>query len=175
MEIRRAQVSDAPLLAKVHVDSWQVAYHGLIPDDFREKFTYARREEAFRRALTDGTEETYLAHEQGEALGILTLGASRDNDLDHDVTGEIWGIYLAPTCWRRGIGTQLFHEGERILIARGYREIVLWVLEGNADARRFYEKMGFSLDGAFKHLELGKTLKAVRYKKMVGAAETPGH
>ena len=56
-------------------------------------------------------------------------------------------------------------EAERLLRSRGYRDIVLWVLEGNTMARRFYEAMGFTLDGVFKTVELGTPLKAVRYKK----------
>ncbi len=52
-----------------------------------------------------------------------------------------------------------------MLQARGHREVVLWVLEGNSAARRFYEAVGFALDGASKMVELGKPLKAVRYKK----------
>lgn len=47
--------------------------------------------------------------------------------------------------------------------------MVLWVLEVNQDARRFYEAMGFRLDGMFKMVELGKPLKAVRYAKAMNA------
>lgn len=63
------------------------------------------------------------------------------------------------------IGTKLVREAEQMLRARGYGEIVLWVLEGNADARRFYEAMGFVPDGASKIVQLGVPLKAVRYRK----------
>ncbi len=171
MNIRRAQVNDAPQLARVHVDAWQVAYHGVVPDSFLQGFTYQKREAAFRRALAVNREETYLAEDSANALGILTIGACRDADLDVNSTGEIWGIYIAPTYWRRGIGTRLVHEAARMLQARGYREVVLWVLEDNVEARRFYEAMGFHIDGAFKMVELGKSLKAIRYAKtMVLAA-----
>jgi hypothetical protein len=63
MNIRRAQVDDAPKLAQVHVDSWQAAYRNLIPDSFRERFTYSRRENAFRQALSANLEETYLVED----------------------------------------------------------------------------------------------------------------
>jgi hypothetical protein len=89
MNIRRAQVNDAPKLAQVHVDSWQVAYRGLIPDSFRERFTYSRRENAFRQALSANLEETYLVEDNDRSVAILTIGASRDADLDHTCIGEI--------------------------------------------------------------------------------------
>jgi ribosomal protein S18 acetylase RimI-like enzyme len=142
-----------------------VAYRGIVPDSHLERFTYQRREGAFQQALTANLEETYLIEDNDQAIGILTIGASRDADLDTSYTGEIWGIYIDPNYWRQGIGTTLVHEAERILQSRDYTEVVLWVLEENVDARRFYEKMGFCLDGTYRTVELGKPLKAVRYKK----------
>jgi ribosomal protein S18 acetylase RimI-like enzyme len=174
LNIRRAQVQDAPTLAKVHVDSWHVAYRGLIPDSFIQGFTYQRREEAFRKALAADSEETYLIEDNASAVGILTIGASRDSDLDAGRTGEIWGMYIVPDHWRHGIGTRLMQEAERMLQSGGYRDVVLWVLEGNANARRFYEAMGFCLDSASKILELGKPLKAVRYRKTMATTEPTG-
>jgi len=167
MNFRRAQVDDAPALARVHVDSWQVAYRSVIPDSFLQRFTYQRREEAFRQALAANLEETYVIEDDDRAVGILTIGACRDSDLDASRTGEIWGVYIVPDYWRRGIGTRLVQEGEHMLQSRGYDDIVLWVLEDNADARRFYEIMGYAPDGASRTLELGKTLRAVRYKKVI--------
>jgi ribosomal protein S18 acetylase RimI-like enzyme len=168
VNLRRAQAEDAGKLAQVHVDAWQAAYRGVVPDSFLQGFTYQRREDAFRRALLTGLEETYLLEEIDRPVAILTIGASRDADLDASRTGEIWGIYIVPDRWRQGIGTALVRETEQMLRARGYGEIVLWVLEGNADARRFYEAMGFAVDGASKIVQLGIPLKAVRYRKMLG-------
>jgi ribosomal protein S18 acetylase RimI-like enzyme len=167
MNIRRATADDAPVLAKVHVESWQAAYKGIVPDSHLERFTCQRREQAFREAIAAGLEETYLVEEDSQPVGILTIGASRDADLDVRVTGEIWGIYITPGYWRRGNGAAMVHEAERMLASRGCADVVLWVLEANTDARRFYEKMGFALDGAVRVIELGGPLKAVRYKKIL--------
>ncbi len=165
MKIRRATANDAPILARVHVDSWQVAYRGIVPDSHLERFTYQRRENAFRKALEANLEETYLTEEDDQPVGILTIGPSRDADLNTEQTGELWGIYITPVYWQRGIGTALVHEAERILRSRGYADVVLWVLEANMNARQFYEKMGYCLDGIHRMVELGTPLKAVRYRK----------
>ena len=165
MNLRLAQVKDAPKLARVHVDSWQVAYRGIVPDSFLQGFTVQKREQAFAKALEAHTEETYLLEENDSAVAILTIGPSRDEDLDVTVTGELWGIYIDPNYWRRGIGGKLVLEAEKMLKARGFREIVLWVLEANQAARDFYEAQGFHLDGASKIVNLGSPLKAVRYIK----------
>lgn len=174
MEIRRARVNDASALARVHVDSWHAAYRGLVPDSFLQSFSYQIRTERFQQSLAAGAEETYLVEESGTVIGFLTLGMCRDSDLDVEHTGEIWGIYIAPDHWRKGIGKRLAEEAESILKGRGYQEAVLWVLEGNQQARRFYEAMGFSTDGAFKNVNLGTPLKAVRYRKALGPTEQIG-
>ena len=173
MSIRRATPDDAAALARVHIDSWRSAYRGLVPDSHLEGLDYERRAQRFRESLAQNAEETYLAEQDGEVLGFLTLGGCRDTDVDQKTTGEIWGIYLAPGHWRKGIGTVLCRYGERILGARGYRSAILWVFAGNEQARRFYEAMGYRADGATKMLTPGAPLEAVRYRRELGDAEEP--
>lgn len=165
IQLRRATAADAPTLAAIHVAAWHAAYQGLVPDTHLQNFTVEKRTAAFAAAIAAGAEETYLAEAHGDAVGILTIGASRDADLDARACGEIWGIYLLPTAWRRGIGKTLVHAAERILCSRGYYQIVLWVLAGNVAARSFYTAMGFAPDGATKLVQLGTGLQAVRYAK----------
>lgn len=169
MNLRRAQVNDVHKLAQVHVDAWQAAYQGIVPDAFLRQFTYQKREQAFRHALEAKLEETYLLEEDDSAIAILTIGPCRDEDLDAKRTGEIWGIYISPSYWRRRIGSNLLDEAERLLKARGLQDIVLWVLEENTAARAFYEAMGFHLDGASKTIVLGNPLKVVRYAKTLNS------
>ncbi len=171
MNIRPATPDDAPALAKVHIDAWRAAYRGLVPDEHLAKLDYGRRAEFFREAIATHAEETYLAEQDGDVLGFLTVGAYRETDLDQSATGEVWGIYLAPEHWRRGIGSLLCRHGEDILRSRGCSEAVLWVFEANDAARRFYEAMGFQPDGASRTLEFGAPLIAIRYRKALADAE----
>lgn len=171
MEIRRATPDDAAALARVHIDSWRGAYRGLVPDAYLDSLAYEGRTQRFRESLGADAEETYLAERDGNVLGFLTLGGCRDTDIDAQTTGEIWGIYLAPECWRKGIGSLLCRYGERILRARGYLAATLWVFGGNDSARRFYEAMGFRADGAAKMLNPGAPLEAVRYRKEFGGTK----
>ena len=165
MKIRKATPKDSVALAKIHIDSWRSAYKGLVPDAHLNKLDYEVRAQRFRAALSQNKEDTYVVEHYDQLLGFLTLGACRDNDLDKAKTGEIWGIYLAPEFYRKGIGSQLYQFGEKLLKERGFTSIVLWVFAGNNSARRFYEAMGFETDGASTTLNPGKLLKAVRYRK----------
>ncbi len=172
MKIRWATPDDADALGKVHIDSWRSAYRGLFLDSVLDKLDYAARAQGFRKALTEHSEETYLAEENGEVLGFLTVGDSRDEDVDRQEAGEIWGIYLAPVHWRKGIGHSLCQYAEDLLRSRGRTVATLWVFKDNQQARRFYEAMGFQPDGASKTLHpAGAPLEAIRYRKELGNAE----
>jgi ribosomal protein S18 acetylase RimI-like enzyme len=169
--IRPATPDDALPLSIVHTDSWRSAYRGLVPASILDGLDYDRRAVRFRESLAARTEETYLAEGDGEIFGFLTVGPCRDEDVDGEVTGEIWGIYLAPQHWRKGIGTVLCRYGEQLLRSRGYQQAVLWVFAGNAQARRFYEAVGFAADGASKMHDVGASLEVVRYRKGLEGAE----
>lgn len=162
---RRADPADAPELARIHVSAWQQAYRGIVPDSTLEQFTVESRTERFRAFLTEGAAETYIVEIGKTAVGFLTLGASRDTDLDSSEAGEIWGIYIQPDFWRKGFGRQLCEQGQKLLASRGFTVAVLWVLEANEPAKRFYEAMGFVADGAAKQLPFGIPLTALRYRK----------
>ena len=171
MNIRPAVPADANAIARLHIDSWRAAYRGLVPDSILVKLDYDRRAERFRESLSQHAEETYVAEQDGDALGILTIGACRDEDVDQESTGEIWGIYLTPRHWRKGLGRILCRHGEQILRSRDYRLVTLWVFADNDQARRFYEAMGYEIDGGRKTLEIGAPLEAVRYRRELEAPE----
>ncbi|MFT5685354.1 MAG: ribosomal protein S18 acetylase RimI-like enzyme, partial [Myxococcota bacterium] len=64
----------------------------------------------------------------------------------------------------RGLGRELMGQMWADLEGRGFRWGVVWVLEENADARRFYERSGLHNDGGRKRLvHGGKRVAAVRY------------
>ena len=51
--------------------------------------------------------------------------------------------------------------------------MVLWVVPGNARARRFYERSGWSADGAERVAEVnGVTVPECRYAKRLGQPST---
>jgi RimJ/RimL family protein N-acetyltransferase len=48
----------------------------------------------------------------------------------------------------------------------GFRQVILWVLDGNDRAQRFYEDAGWSADGERRTIEFaGQSLPEVRYAK----------
>jgi GNAT superfamily N-acetyltransferase len=86
----------------------------------------------------------------GVVLGFAIAGPSRDQGEDVSVTGEVQALYVDPPAWRHGHGRRLMQAATAYLADRGHREAVLWVVQENRRAYRFYEALGWRPDGATK-------------------------
>lgn len=161
--IRKARETDAPAAAGILIRSWSAAYAGLLPQTVIEQKN-AKRSEQWKRILAQ-EHSVYLALENEAPIGLVTVLTCGDED--RPGAGEIGAIYLDPAAWRRGAGRALLAYGEALLKEQGFRAIVLWVLESNARARRFYEACGYAPDGARKESGYGEGIDLVRYAKTV--------
>ncbi len=169
IKIQWAQYHDWCDLGFIHSESFRSAYRGIIPDDFLNGFAIEKRHNYYQKALNEGVEKTAIMSVNNKATGMITVGKCRDDDLD-DTFGEIWGIYLLPDYWRKGLGKILINWGMDRIKDFGYFKATLWVLQDNTNARRFYEHLGFSFDGTEKIITIGKQLTEVRYRKSLGNA-----
>lgn len=149
-------------LGEIHSEYWKVAYKDIIPDEILNNITSEKREKYFEKALKEGLEEDAIISNDKQAIGFICIGKCRDEDKD-STYGEIWGIYLLPQYWNKGIGSILINWGLEELRKRGYKKVTLWVLEENLKARRFYEKVGFKQEDLVKEICIGKTLRECRY------------
>lgn len=51
VKIRTAELKDAPLIAAVHVKTWQYAYKGQVPDSYLEGLSIKKRTEVWKKTL----------------------------------------------------------------------------------------------------------------------------
>jgi ribosomal protein S18 acetylase RimI-like enzyme len=169
VRIRDARTADAAQLALVHVRSWQSAYRGLVPQDYLDSLDPARRLVRWERTLAglDPVSDGVLVAEEGRRLqGFVAYCPSRDHDTDPRETGEITVLYLRPAAWGQGIGRQLMAAAVSGLTTAGYDQAILWVLDSNARARRFYAAAGWSADGTAKDQDIGgSAVTELRYRK----------
>jgi ribosomal protein S18 acetylase RimI-like enzyme len=160
VEVRRATVDDAEPVARVHLRTWQAAYRGVFPAETLDALPLEPRirgwTEGFRDPLSDG----FVAGDP--VVGFVFVGQSEEEP----TAGEVEAIYVAPEAWGTGAGPALLAAGEEALRTRGYDEALLWVIEENPRARRFYEKSGWSTDGGRKTWpRFGAEPWVVRYRK----------
>ncbi len=147
MKIRAAEAGDEEQVADVHVRAWKVAYRGLVPDEYLDSLTPAHRIPGYRfGSRGEEDPETLLALEGDALLGFATFGPSRDADAP--AAGELFALYVDPQRWRTGAGRALVTATRERLRARGHEQAILWVLDGNESAERFYEADGWRRDGA---------------------------
>jgi GNAT superfamily N-acetyltransferase len=149
LTVRRAVPDDADRLSDVHVHTWRIAYRGLIPQAVLDSLDIAARAARWRTTLESPRAQgrTWVALEGDELIGFSSAGPARDEDAPWPL--ELWALYVHPRRHGSGAGRLLADA------AIGDLPAFLWVLDGNARAIRFYEKIGFAFDGAVKDQSAG--------------------
>ena len=156
-------------MAEVHVQSWQAAYKGLIPDAFLDNLSVDQRENGWRKTLDMPTINVSVIEEGNRIIAFVTFGSARDEGLQENLVGEVYAIYALQEFWNRGIGRKLMETAMKALRKMGYLTVKVWVLETNQRAITFYRKFGFAPDGAEKvEPREDFELKEVRYSLNLG-------
>ena len=163
IQIRPAIDFDAPAIAHVEREASLEAYRPIFGHQFHPQSSEDRLP-VWQDLLQAGSGLiAFVAEQQGEVVGYAGWGANRDGLATN--TGELRVLYVRPALWRRGIGSSLLETAEFKLAELGFERAVLWVLEKNLHARRFYESRGWSSDGEFKLLSRLPGFREVRYAR----------
>ena len=171
--IRDGVADDASALARTHVEAWEAAYRGQIPDDAIEAMTVERREEMWAHHLAQPSHGTLVVQGADRVVGLAMFGPAEDEILGPG-TGEVYGIYLLPEAIGTGVGRDLFARATDRLRAAGFTSAILWVLETNERARRFYEAAGWRWDGTMSaHRFDCAERPIVRYTVRLSTAPVP--
>ena len=155
MLIREATASDIPAIVRVHLLAWDAAKDGL---DLATRRGPEQRTELWTAFFAQGRGQMSVAEAQGCVVGFIAFGPSRDDDRQGEA--EIYTLYVDPAWWRQGVGSALMDE-----IPETVGPISLWASEGSRQARGFYERHGFSADGA---TEAGHHVPQVRLVRSGG-------
>jgi len=106
---------------------------------------------------------TLVAVDGSAIRGLATTGLCRDEDFPN--FGELMAIYVDPAHVRTGVGRLLMSAARERLRLVGLKGALLWVLDGNVGARRFYERDGWMFDGACRTVTFGnQPVRQVRYR-----------
>lgn len=139
--IREATERDAAGIARAHTASWQASYRGILPDRLLDRIDVGQRVETRRRILRDRSVYQLVAYDltHGDIVGFCDAGPSRRHV---PYAGELYAIYLVQHAKRHGLGQEMIERVQAHLAASEMRSMIVWVLENNHHARRFYEAMG---------------------------------
>ena len=124
MIIREATIADVPAIARVHVESSQSSYRGILPDNFLDALPSANREELWRQNLTDpryGKTTFAVVAEETSVVAFANGGPERKGDGLYDA--EIYAIYLLKSQQRCGLGRKMMQTLARSLSNANFGEI----------------------------------------------------
>ena len=162
--MRAATTADAEAIGRVQVETWRVAYTGLLPQETLDAFDVEGRQRMWREGLARTPRPgsaTFVSVAEDTVVGFATLGEC-DSEKG---TGELYAIYVRPASWGTGAGRALIERSEQSLRDAGFTQAVLWVLEGNERAERFYRAAGWEHDGEKEDVFQGVTVVERRYRK----------
>ncbi len=121
------------MLLTIQRSACLVAFAHIFPAD-RYPFPDNAVRDVWRDALNDPDVEAYVAEVDGEPVGSVSVG---DRFLRT--------LYVLPSHWNTGVGTALHDHALECLRAQGNTTARLWTLEENWNARRYYERRGWTL------------------------------
>lgn len=155
--IRYFEKDDIEQIAKIIDEDWKIAYKGIIDDDYLKNLNYKDREKRIRAKYNKETGVVFV--EDNEIKGFCRFGKNEDENL-----AEIYALYVKNNYRRKGVGKKLIEQVKEILKSKGYKEMILWCLKENINARNFYEKSGGKLYKERKFKIENKEYDEVSYK-----------
>jgi GNAT superfamily N-acetyltransferase len=180
--IRSASAADAAQVAGVQRESWLAAYDGIIAREIIDEVMMPDDGARVRQTFLTRPWQRMIAavDERAGVVGYASFGPEVDvlgAPWPHPPTkageagqvGELYALYVHPDWWSTGTGRALMDRVLARARRAAYPEIVLWVLQANARARRFYERAGFAPDGASNVLHRLGAVDEVRYRRSLDA------
>jgi DNA-binding MarR family transcriptional regulator/GNAT superfamily N-acetyltransferase len=136
---------------------WVVQRHGAL---YAEQFGWDETFEALvARIVADyvdnrdpGREAAWIAEVDGTPAGCVFCLRKDDR------TAQLRMLLVEPWARGLGIGSRLVEEVLRFARRAGYSDITLWTNDVLGDARRIYQRAGFTLDDEARHHSFGKDL-----------------
>jgi GNAT superfamily N-acetyltransferase len=163
VSIRQTRVDDCPALAALHLRTALFAYASIFPPDApRPKLDDLTLDWERRLGGLHGPNVCgYVAAVGDQLVGAIVAGG----DPGHQEMGHVTRCYVESDHWGMGIGRLLYNAAISHLRQVGYEQASLWVLEGNARARSWYERLGWTCTGEGKIAAETIGVEDVRYTR----------
>lgn len=166
--IRKAIKKDAKVIAKIKIDGWRSAYKGIVSQYYLSNMNIEKEAEKIENVIAKEDEEhkwdyyVYIADNVDKIFAFSAVSENKCKEYSTDC--EIIALYVNPNYHRMGIGTNFLDHMKQDFAEKNLKNILIWCLEDNSNAKSFYEKNGGILVGE-KDSTIGtQTLKQVGYR-----------
>src|SRR4051812_42837783 len=161
--LRTGNDIDLLLVGALHFRSRAAAYaHILSPETLATPSAAALADWWSERwKWEQDTHRLTVAEDFERIVGFSYVGPS-----ETEGAAELYAIHVDPAVVGTGVGRLLMANALEELAAVGGERAVLWVLEDNERARRFYDRGGWSPDGETRVEPIsGEPVKQLRYSR----------
>jgi GNAT superfamily N-acetyltransferase len=146
--MRLAGPDDAERVASVQLEGFE-GYRSFAPPDWDPPDPYDELERA-REHLGDPESWCLIAERDGEIAGHVAFMPARSHGSspsDEPGLAHLWQLFVREPWWGTGLATALHAEAVREAAARGFTAMRLFTPAGQARARGFYEREGWTAAG----------------------------
>ena len=156
--LRPARLDDSKAVAEIWYHGWRDGHLGHVPEDLYA----ARTQESFELRAPQRVSDTVVAIVDDAVAGFVMV-----------VDDEVEQVYVSIDHRGTGVAAVLLAEAERLVEVNGHERAWLAVVAGNARARRFYQRNGWTDEGLFAYPAASATgripVPCHRYVKRVAA------
>ncbi|MFD9072137.1 GNAT family N-acetyltransferase [Streptomyces lasiicapitis] len=135
--LRPATLDDAAAVARIWHEGWADGHLGKVPPTL----VAVRTPQSFGLRAPQRVSDTVVGVVAGEVAGFVMV-----------VDDEVEQVYVDAAHRGTNVARALLAEAERVVAVKGYARAWLAVVSGNARARRFYERNGWTDEGLFEYL-----------------------
>lgn len=179
LELRRADDGDVDVVLSTFRAGLE-SYAHFAPAGWEPPELLSERERT-AETLADPDTWALLAVESGEAVGHVAFVPARERAID-DPPGDwrvrplvpgmahLWQLFVLAPWWGTGVAPELHEAAIVAMRERNYRQARLFTPSGQARARRFYERRGWTAvaEGADRS---GLGLDLIEYRLELGATQ----
>ncbi|MBB1079762.1 GNAT family N-acetyltransferase [Limosilactobacillus sp. STM2_1] len=146
--------------SRVFKTTWQQAYRTIFPQAQLQNLD----EQIWQKNLLQPGRHNLIAVDpNNKVVGVASYGRSRERNSSW---GELMAIYILPEYQGQELGKKLLEKAEAGLRLLNYNHYLLWVLQDNHYAMRFYHNNGWYNSGIVQiKTILGKKVKLVQFRK----------
>lgn len=144
VDIRKVKIGDEKILAYLQTQSWRKAFDSILSKEDLEIYTDKKKsEEMYTTLLKNHVGNGFILTVEGTPHCMAYWDKSREEELTD--YAELICIHSLHDNWGKGFGSMMMDRVLKEIKEAGYHKVMLWVFEKNERARKFYEKLGFTL------------------------------